>query len=341
MPSSESDPECADIISILPISVSKSVLMADCRQRFDQLMLEHAEHQQSVHFKARNMHGRPLFARRRADRKRQAIILDLDETLMDQRSLQSLAHETDADFFRKQNANDLIFNLNHSSRRKEMLKVGVFRKGVMRFIHSTQTQNESYLHYDLLLYSKAGHRTLFFQAITLELYYNYVHALRDGAGAGAHTKSKRVRHKFEFKHVISRFDDLRFKTDFKSLDTLLRLIGSDGLLLNAYHTIIIVDDMAGAVWQSAIPKEFHPYGMVVVAVKPPTFMLSKDKVMLDESVCERVLTKWRDQDRFFALLTKVVHQMYLLTEFDCTRTPALNWMELTDDTLPVVTDISD
>ena len=214
------------------------------------------------------------FDRRTFNQKKHLLILDLDETLIDQRSIKEIVHEMDTNKFKQYNKHELVFNYDQYERRTHRssrshtnanistmtprrrlttisdsmqrrsihkIDVGLFRPNVMKLIHSLQTQNVKqsnyeYMDYDLMIYSIASYRKVVYQTITMEMYYNYVYAHRYMMSNINNTANarKRIRQEFKFKHVVSKFDDLRLNIDYKSLEILMRLIGSNGELLNKY-----------------------------------------------------------------------------------------------------------
>ena len=191
--------------------------------------------------------------------------------------------------------------------------------------------NYEHMDYDLMIYSIASYRKVIYQTITLEMYYNYVYMhqymmmnINNTANA-----RKKTRQEFKFKHVVSKFDDLRLKINYKSLEIIMRLIGNNGELLNKYHTVIIVDDMANNVWQSAIPKEFYSYKTNIIAMKPTEFTLSdkgRSEIVLN-NISYYHVDKWKNADTFFQRFAKIIHRFHLDPKHDCTNTQRLSWLE--------------
>ena len=263
--------ECVDIIMMLPLipGIDKDALTTQCQSRFIYLTAQHQIHQILINQHAANIYGDFDHNERE---KSHLIILDLDETIMDQRSFtipldemhynKKLNDIGDPSYWQNINAKELIVSINNYQARynrpkKEFryvmgrrvlfemayqVSIGIFRKDFMRFIAYTQTQiNETF---DIMLYSMAISPLLIYHAVTMEMYYNYVYVPRKG-----------LKRPFMFKFVIGRAEDQRFSSHKlpKNMEYLMRMIGDNGGILQRYKHIVILDDMRNKVWSPFIP----------------------------------------------------------------------------------------
>merc|ERR1712113_448777 len=90
----------------------------------------------------------------------------------------------------------------------------------------------------------------------MEMYYNYVYAVKKG-----------LDNDFYFKYVVARFDDIKSK----SLNVLMKILGNNNLL-NMYKHIVILDDNGRKVWNMSIPKEIVNSDINIVCLAPSPFI---------------------------------------------------------------------
>eukprot|EP01084_Bolivina_argentea_P095650 171929_1 len=136
---------CNDIISfmfVMPDALTAKMKNM-CENRFAQLYRSHYEHQALIRKQPVWIHH----IREPVDNVENShlIVLDLDETIMDQTSyyMDDHAFQSNDIDFKSQNYEDLIVNFNKlkhaqtGSRTK--IRVGIFRQHLMHFINFTQT----------------------------------------------------------------------------------------------------------------------------------------------------------------------------------------------------------
>ena len=110
--------------------------------------------------------------------------------------------------------------------------------------------------YDVMLYSTAVAILVIFQAVQIEMFFNFVYAPKSAD--------------FHFEHVLARPDQPRFRQDFegksKSLRMLLKVLGNEQVL--KYKGIVLVDDLRNRVWSDYIPRELIDEGVDILALEP-------------------------------------------------------------------------
>ena len=267
--------ECADILDILPILPSRLFIARSvCDLRFRDLHSKHAEYQDKLYFasSATETSSSPP-----SDPNRTLIVLDLDETIMDQSSFSisnpEYASSFGPRFWRKENIGDLAFSINRFEHRavwpqtKDRLNaariwLGVFRKYLMEFLSFTLSPSLC-TNCDVILFSAARHDLLIYHAVTIEMYYNFVF---DAGGDAS----------FQFQHVIGRPENARFQMDErgkrKSLRTLMKLIGCKW---KEYTKVIIVDDQASGVWNGWITPEMTEGETAIQCLEPSPFAFGR------------------------------------------------------------------
>ena len=245
------------------------------------------------------------------------IILDLDETILDQRTYSMPTPEymsIDSNFWKEWNAQDLVISMNQWQRRRlsragntnmdirsmrdrlsrlrqSYADIVIFRPAFMKFIAYTQTHRAAT--FDIMLYSMAVSDLLIYHTVTMEMYYNAVYAARKKLPG------------FEFKYVIARTENKRYSTmqKPKSLDMLLRIIGDDVNIVKEYDNIVILDDMGRRVWSNVIPQEICERGMNVIGIQAPAFeCYNGDEVVFDKHEMNHVTHIRKDDHTFIYFL---------------------------------------
>ena len=166
--------ECADILTILPYfpKDTDAVLSMHnhCQHRFRELHQNHARQEHPPPHREKY----PEFG---ADSTRGLLILDLDETILDQTSFSVSSDFMDSRhplFWDSMNGPEhgLVLSINrlHST---DMIWITVFRRFLMNLIAFTQNRNDT-VTWDVMLYSNCSPDLGIFHAVTVEMYYNFV-----------------------------------------------------------------------------------------------------------------------------------------------------------------------
>ena len=255
--------ECSDIMGVLPVfSMNQQSLGMQqvCESRFDELHAMHQHHQHLLHDQE------PVHPASTVHARSHLVVLDLDETVMDQDSfaVSEAMHSTaiKGEYWKNVNLKELILNINQIERRwrvqnERRVWIGFFRKYIMEFVAFTLSNNDS-IHYDLVLYSLANRDAVIYQAVTMEMYYNFVF-----------TPNQKRNQRFIFKSVISR-DDACAMTQ-KSVETLMKLLGTNGSLLREYENVIILDDQGPHIWSDRIPDAMIANDVSFLCLVPSQF----------------------------------------------------------------------
>ena len=313
--------ECGDILNVLPLipGIDQDKIRENCQERFIQLSGRHQINQILINQNPTDIYGHGEDYNRENHSKSHLIVLDLDETIMDQRSYKipltemqskhNLGDIGDPNYWKNINAKSLTVSFNNYQARYNRpntvlrtygnmhvrvslpydVSIGVFRKDFMNFIAYTQTQEDAT--FDIMLYSMAISPLLIYQAVTMEMYYNFVYVPRKGL-----TKP------FEFKYVIARAEDKRFWGHKwpKNLEYLMRMVGHDGGILQRYKNIVILDDMKNNVWSDYIPPAMIENKVNIVCYAPLPFLFAKRGDSLEFSNSELVrIQERRSMDRTF------------------------------------------
>ena len=304
------DWECTDILTVIPniASIDRYKMKQVCQSRFAELHRKHNEHQSLIQYEPINVYSSNPNGS--VDPNSHLIVLDMDETIMDQRSFSKSdrVHEPDV-LWKSVNAKDLIINFNQFTRRHNLrrstktMSIGIFRPYFMDFLGfvAATRQNDSSNTYEAMLYSAAIGELVIYHAVTMEMYYNFVYAV------------KYKLQKFEFKHVVSRAKDIRFSAMKrpKSLELLMRLIGNYGRLLSVYKHIVIMDDMESKVWNDAVPQEMVDNEMNIVCYAPWEYSFNKfrsEPVDLSDALLSDMM-KIRYQDYTFRQMMKELENL--------------------------------
>ena len=155
--------------------------------------------------------------------QRNLIVLDVDETILDQRSM--MEHKVPTSAQRRcpfHNSDDLLFGVRTT--KFEGVHYVVFRPFLMEFIHENQESA------NFVLYSLAEPTYLIYDVVLIEMYYNFVARMSRFRGAPI----------FKFGYVIGRTSKF---LEHKSLLILDALIGD----IDRFRNIYLVDDMADEV----------------------------------------------------------------------------------------------
>ena len=236
--------------------------------------------------------------------KKNLIILDVDETLLDQR-----AEERDhgitisGHHFRLQllstlctrNSKDLIFGIHRkrNSRDKEYGYLVLFRQFLMHFIHKTR-QNANFI-----IYSLADASVIIPHIIMIENFYNYAYQFK------FEHKNPRNMSIFKMDYVIGR---LRSRNQamirVKCAETLRKLVGN----LDHFQKIFIVDDRADNVWLSGWKNTTSK----IFYLQPPTFNMGSVSPWPHDLIGESA--HYRAKDEYFHALTHFVRKSDALND---------------------------
>ena len=322
------DWECTDILRVLPIiaNVDRSRMKQVCQSRFHELNKMHENYHQLMKKDAVNIFGGPNDSPNPIKPSSQLIVLDLDETVMNQRSFSMQFRSTLDDLWKSVNTHDLVVNFNQlasaefdATKLKRRIgdrhislpdiQIGIFRKYFMKFLGFTH--NNPLLTYDVMLYSSAISDLVIYQAVSIELYFNFVYAAKNYIDQAAY---------FKFKYVVSRLNAIGYAS--KSLSSLMRLIGNNGYVLNKYKNIVIVDDFP---WDDEIPRELR-INMNIVCYAPSPFEFGLNDTLgpikLTQMRFQSVMTI-RNKDRTFELLIDELRNLPLMPKQE-----RLEWMPL-------------
>ena len=316
--------ECIDILTILPDFPQNTsiitALLQHCISRFRALHSAHTFYHQSAKlpkFMQRHLGievNKPLpeQSASRSGTVNTLIILDLDETIMDQRTCHAPIDYLDGslgtDFWDSVNRNGLVLDINHLESNDERylpntarcVSIGVFRRDFMRFLRFTQTQS-SRTRYDLMLYSKAAPDAVIFQTVVMEIFYNFV------VESNIEFDSW-----FQFLFVLAR-EDQRVSVSDRMLAASKSLqIVSDLLTNREYKYVVIVDDMANAVWSGTIPKRWIETKTAVLGIWPPAFTvhprLNGRRILTDGGAFAELLRR-RNMDRTFQDVIRILESL--------------------------------
>eukprot|EP01084_Bolivina_argentea_P106083 189947_1 len=231
--------------------------------------------------------------------KSNLIILDLDETIIDQRQYNRplLARTSEQQWghyhehMSHNNQNDLIFGLGGTKSANNPIWNGtcvyliVFRRFLMRLIEQENPSS------NFIIYSHAIPNSIISNLILIEFYYNYVYRM---------SYLPKNSETFQFDYIISRSEE----TDVpqKSLHIVSKLIGD----INRYQRIFVIDDLAGIVWNNDVPHELTNNTDKLFCIQPPQFVvkISGDHTKWSHANLPTEVVEKRTSDRFFYKLTK-------------------------------------
>ena len=195
--------------------------------------------------------------------KETLFIIDLDETLLDQREMNRNPISEDSDQQEIENAHaqlselfnvpDLVFGVRHS---RNAQYLAVFRPFVMDFIHTFHDSA------DLVVYTQSDPEFSIPPLILVEMYFNLMHGHQSEADTGT----------FQFAALIYRDPFQKRAIVAKSLSAVSAVIGP-GAEMNRYHRIFIVDDMADRTWTNTIPGELVDTKCIIHAVQASQFLI--------------------------------------------------------------------
>ena len=249
--------------------------------------------------------------------KSNLIILDVDETIIDQRAMSrsdiSISSNDLKTYFSSDlNRRDLVFGVRtHDDERRRMIPhFIVFRAFLMKFIYENLPSS------NFVIYSLADPSFVIYHIVLIEMYFNYVTRL-----------SPRYRDAsvFDFDYVIGRLPDRSPGRilNYKSLLILDALIGD----LTQFDTIHIVDDMAGYVWKHDFPETFIQNGTSSTKIYPfqaATFVVDMKSANI-ELECAYIRYQ-RGQDTFFRDLLSMQRLIHDYGSQSGMKDGTLEWM---------------
>lgn len=286
--------ECADIITVMPyFPVETDVVLSmhnQCQHRFRELHQNHARQEHPPHIgKHREFE---------ADAKRGLLILDLDETVLDQTS-----YGQSSDFIESQHpsfwdtinhpAHGLMLSINRLYS-ADMIWITIFRRFLMNLIAFTQNNNHN-VTWDVMLYSNCGPHLGIFHAVTVEMYYNFVLA-----------QTETLNEFFYFRYVILRRSHAASRDNHKSLRKVWKVITSCNPS-KTYKNIVIIDDAGDRVWSPDIPKQIGQSNVRISCFQPHKFMFTPtsgrpQRWMMNGVQFQRV---WRTRNQDHTLLNVI------------------------------------
>lgn len=275
-------------------------LLNKCKSRYHQLLWQHKRnlllYGHVLDTDSPGFPDRSRFYPERTMNKSKLIILDLDETLLDQREYHRrrivVSSERVWEYLhlrtsRKYNVKDLTFAIRRgapSDDGRECAHFVIFRSLLMQLIEEHESSS------NFMMYSLAEPSQLIPNLILIELYFNFVHQLRDSAVLHYRYLASRIR-EFRFDYVIGRLQNGGKKVLQKSLQTVTELIGD----IHRFESVFIVDDQAEGVWNIDIPATNGNTSKAnVYALKPPLFNIPDRREHLEEVVSDAMLRRVED-----------------------------------------------
>ena len=234
--------------------------------------------------------------------KSKLIILDLDETLLDQREFHRMRVDVSTDrrwegfhlrTSRKYNVKDLTFSIQRSATPsydgRECAHFVIYRPLLMELLEEHQSSS------NVMVYSLAEPGQLIPHLVLIELYYNFVYQLRDSSLLRFRMLASAFQ-EFRFDYVIGRLRDERHQNVLqKSLSTVTGLIGD----IYRFESVFIVDDAADGIWGPELPvlptnNENVSSRTSVYALKPPIFNIPDRRDYFEEIVSDAMLRRIED-----------------------------------------------
>lgn len=270
-------------------------LMIECIVRFDELQWQVMRNYDILYNETSMNDGNDesVIAQNRMNHSR-LIILDLDETLLDQRvSRRGYIRLTDEKHWKRllaeisimRNTKDLKFGLRKFNQKAYSI---IFRPYLMEFM-SKHRGNSNFL-----IYSMAEPVTVIYCVILMEMYYNFAYRL---------TNPKVDDHAlFQFSHIITRMNG----EGTKSLSTVIQLIDDFVDDWTQFDDIYIIDDLGDKVWTQDIPKEFEFTNTNFHAFEPPQFEIGKYDKTLHQLTLFAMEEQWRNYDKYLKSLSRLI-----------------------------------
>ena len=279
--------QCDDILSLIPPIPEMDALgmHRTCQSRFVELYHFHA-----FHHKMSNRTDSVRVSTKKT--KRNLIILDLDALMMHQVFLSHVWNESafSAKNWESVNAEELTLDLLHWKEHK--VRIGIFRKALIQFIESAQ-----HLLTDIVLYSSALPDLVIFHAVMVEMYYNEVHAVRNGLDA-----------RFHFKQVLCRRGDIQYRfVDSEQKRKTLKVFNA--ALLSQYENVVIMDDQEGHMWSGHVPQEMVRNHVGVACLAPFPLSLELDEASMLTLEDMQIVKTMRESDPTFV---EMIHLLQTL-----------------------------
>ena len=250
--------------------------------------------------------------------KSHLIVLDVDETILDQRAMRRAQitvpyRDLKASFTYRMNGQDLVFGVRsiQDNTGKENPHFIVYRPFVMKYIHENMDKT------NFVIYSLGDPAYVLYHVVLIEMYFNYVLRLTSDEYRRAPV--------FEFDYVIGRIPDRSSGRNLqhKSLLILDALIGD----LSKFDSIQIVDDMGHDVWYNDFPPRLVQNGTSSTKIFPFEAAIFEMEIQSANMELERTyLRRQRSCDTYFQDLVTL---QQLLADYDPEsemRNETLIWM---------------
>ena len=265
---------CIDLLKSFPIEMMNGYspllmnrLISACEHRWNQLSEQtHPKYSVSEDYGVVN---------------KTLIVLDLDKTMLDQETVIITKPTSDSfnySLIKTYNEKGLKFNrIYTNSNRDHLVVYAPNLMEMIRLIHEDEN-------YGAVIYSFAQNWVVIYNAIFIEMYYNYIHSAND-----------RNAYNFQFKAVVSRIVSKRVNP-LKSMHILKSTID-----LNVYSDIVLVDD-SPEVWNKSLPQGLIDRTNIVPVICAPKFQLSKSQIRMRTGGLTALLKRVSsaiERDRFF------------------------------------------
>ena len=226
--------------------------------------------------------------------KKMLIIMDLDETCLDQKFRKTgpwafTPRPKDwrrlTQYISVQNIKDLNFGLHGSMSGEEVFGyLTVFRNGLMHFIHLHRKSAH------IVIYQLDDPAYIITHLIQIEMYYNYVYQFAVNPKRFATRKIQKDYEMFEFDYIVDGKETLKGQVEpQKSFNSFIKLVGD----IRRFDKVIIVDDKGGKGWINKVPKKLMTDERKVFAIKPTAFDIQTEigwriEQLMDESIKQKV-----------------------------------------------------
>ena len=229
-------------------------LVYKCKLRYHHLLLQHHRNVNIIIHQSKNqseLQPHPKMT------KSKLIILDLDETILDQREenrrgihIPTRKHweELHSRAALKFNIDDLVFGVQrcrkHQSDSCERAHYVIYRPMLLELIEENKSDS------NFVMYSLSTPHLLIPHMILIEMYFNYVHRLKSLSILGPRWMGS-ANSEFHFDYMIGQIRNDRNQAILhKSLPIVTKMIGA----LYRFDAVFIVDDMAEMLWTNFAPE---------------------------------------------------------------------------------------